>query len=140
VTQPRNVDATTQESTAGVIRKLTELMMGFKSGTEPIERCKSMIRKYYTCLKRQGVVPLCFISETANLFLPGFSSSCIFPGYNIHEITISALNMTGSCNAYTVDDNNNHSSLLSLWNLKIMKDTLRLLSLRCDNRLPIWEQ
>jgi DNA repair and recombination protein RAD54B len=43
--------------------------------------------------------------------------------------------------------NNNHSSLLSLWNLKIMKDTLRLLSfhlrhvaLRCDNRLPIWEQ
>jgi hypothetical protein len=39
-------------------------------------------------------------------------------------------------------NNNNHSSLLSLWNLKIMKDTLRLLSfhLRCDNRLPIWEQ
>jgi hypothetical protein len=43
--------------------------------------------------------------------------------------------------------NNNHSSLLSLWNLKIMKDTLRLLlfhlcmlALRFDNRLPIWEQ
>jgi hypothetical protein len=51
------------------------------------------------------LVPLCFISETANLFLPGFSYLCIlFPGYNIHVITISALNMTGSCNAYTVDN------------------------------------
>jgi hypothetical protein len=39
-------------------------------------------------------------------------------------------------------DNNNHSSLLSLWNLKIMKDTLRPknlpahVALCCDNRLP----
>jgi hypothetical protein len=36
--------------------------------------------------------PPCFISEIASLFLPGFSCLCIlFPGYNIHVITISVL-------------------------------------------------
>jgi hypothetical protein len=50
-------------------------------------------------------IPPCFISETTNFFLPGFCYLCIFfPGSNIHVITISALNMTGSCNAYTVDN------------------------------------
>jgi hypothetical protein len=52
---------------------------------------------------RNCLVPPCFISETANL-LPDFSYLCIFPGYDVHIITISVLNMTGSCNAYTVDN------------------------------------